>query len=89
MIPANEHLNEFLPYIIKNLIEKNIDLSTEYAYLSFKTFSQVYVKSFNLLSPAGCQQLFCVLATSVILQIRYSLCSFQFILNHVYIFWDL
>ena len=76
MIYANEHLNEFLPYIIKNLIEKNIDLSAEYAYLRFKTFSQVYVKSFNLLLPAGCQQLFCVLATYVILQIRYSLCSF-------------
>jgi len=54
MIPANEYLNEFLPYIIKNLIEKNIDLSAEYAYLSFKTFSQVYVESFNLFSPAGC-----------------------------------
>ena len=44
MIPANKHLNEFLPCIIKNLIEEKLDLSAEYVYLNFKTFSQVYME---------------------------------------------
>jgi hypothetical protein len=37
MLPA--HLEEFLPSIILNLIEKKIDISAEYVDLNFTSFS--------------------------------------------------
>jgi hypothetical protein len=71
MIPANKHLYGFLPSIIQNLIEKNIDLSAEYVYMNLK--KNLARESFNLLLLAGCQQPFGVLATYVMLHIRYSM----------------